>query len=61
MQNPSYLTTEEVAGILRLERRTVQLKIRDKQIRAINVGSDKKPSYRIEQTELDRFIAERAA
>lgn len=61
MPLPLYLTTEEVADILRLKRRTIQLKIRDGQIAAVNLGSEARPSYRITQQELDRYIAERAA
>lgn len=53
----TFLTTEEVATALRVERRTVQLKIRNKELTAVNVGSAKKPTWRVSQEELDRYIA----
>lgn len=55
----TFLTTEEVATALRVERRTVQLKIRNKELAAVNVGSDKKPTWRVSQDELDRYITSR--
>ena len=57
----TFLTTAEVAEALVLKRRTVQLKIRNKELAAVNVGSLERPSWRIAQEELDRYIAERTA
>lgn len=55
----TFLTTDEVAAALRVERRTVQLKIRNKELAAVNVGSDKKPTWRVSEEELDRYITSR--
>lgn len=60
MQN-MYLTTEEVAEILRIQRRTVQLKIRKKELRAVNLGTEERPNYRVTQAALDAYLEARAA
>lgn len=61
MPAPIYLTTEEVAAVLKIKQRTVQLKIRTGQLPALNLGSDAKPSYRVDPAELDRYIAAKTA
>lgn len=58
-----YLTPAEFAGLFRLDPRLVQKRIRQHAgapkdpttIRAINVGSPRKPRYRIPATEVTRY------
>lgn len=53
----SLLTTDQAAELIGVSRDTLLSLIRSKEIKAVNVGAGKKlPRYRIEQTEVTRFI-----
>jgi excisionase family DNA binding protein len=62
-ENPEQklLRVPEVAGRLRLSRRTVLGYIRAGALEAINVGQGSRlPAYRVSEAALDRFLADRA-
>jgi len=52
-----FYTTREVAKILKVNHRTIAKLIYKGKIRAVNVGSDKKPMWRIYDGEIKRFMA----
>jgi excisionase family DNA binding protein len=54
-----FLTVDEVATILGVHRRTVLRLIRDGQINAVDASVKGRASWRIDETELGRFIARR--
>jgi len=53
-----FYTTREVAKMLKVNHRTITKLIYQGKIRAVNVGSDKKPMWRIYDGELQKFMAD---
>lgn len=54
-----YLSTAEVADILRLDRKTILRLIGDGELDAINVARSGRPKLRIPRTSLDAYTAAR--
>jgi excisionase family DNA binding protein len=52
-----YLTSQQVAKILQISRRSVWNMIHDGRLKAVIISGDKRKSYRILRGELDRFVA----
>lgn len=57
MHDPAYLTVEDVATLLSVHPDTVRKWIKNKQLKAINLGA--RAGYRISRAALDDFIRER--
>lgn len=58
---PPHLTVAEFAARMSMEGHMVRRRIRNRQIRAVNIGHPNRPEYRIPETELARYVAEHAA
>ena len=54
----TFYTCKELANILKVHVKTVRRMITNKVINAVNVGSDKRPTWRIYDADLQRFMAE---
>ena len=57
MQTPPHMRVAEFAARMDMQQRTVRARIQGGDIRAINVGTDEKPEYRISEAELARWVA----
>lgn len=55
----AYLTPQEVAERLRVNLRTVYGWIESGELRALNVGNDRRPTWRIDEDRLAEFIERR--
>lgn len=58
---PTLLTTDEFANTVRLHPSKVRQRIRRGEIRAVNVGTEKRHIWRITEAELDRYLSANAA
>lgn len=54
------LTTDQVAEKLQLNEQSVRSLIRKGQLRASNVGGKSRPAYRIDESAVEEFLANRA-
>lgn len=61
LRRVGYLTAKEVAERLRTGVENVYNRIGDGSLRATNIGTERRPKWRVEETELDRFIAARSS
>jgi excisionase family DNA binding protein len=61
MTRPTFLTTEEFAEIVRLDPSKIRQRIRRGEIKAYNVGTEKRRIYRIAESELARYLSASAA
>lgn len=57
---PRTYTTDEVAEILRVDRHRVRRMVRRGELVAVNIGTPRKPEYRVTAKALDRFLRFRA-
>lgn len=51
------MTLAEIGQRLRVSERTVQRRVRAGEIRAFNVGTQRRPKLRVSEDELQRYIA----
>jgi len=52
------LTVEQVAQELQVNVKTVYQWIRDKRLKATNIGTERKANWRIERRDLEEFLAQ---
>lgn len=50
------LTPKEIIKILRCDKMTAYKLIREGKIKAINIGTEKRPRYRILKSEFEKFL-----
>ena len=55
----TYLTPTEIIKRLRIRRDTVYQWIKSEKLRAVNVSEGPRPSWRIEERDLERFLSSR--
>jgi excisionase family DNA binding protein len=61
MTRPTLITTDEFAAVVRLDPSKVRQRIRRGEIKAVNVGTEKRHIWRITEAELDRYLSAGAA
>lgn len=58
MGNMKFYTTKEFAKLLEIHPNTVRKMIKAKRLHPVNVGTAKKPKYKIPEEDLDRLMSE---
>lgn len=58
MNTPPHMRVAEYAARMDMDPRIVRRRIKDGQIKAVNIGTEAKPEYRISEAELARWVAE---